>query len=215
VLDIGSGCGRIARQLMMQGPRPQRYLGFDPHRGMVRWCQHNLSFADPSFEFIHQDIDCPFNPGGDKPKLLPFPTSTAATLIIALSVYTHLFADQALYYLSETRRLLAPGGRAVMTWFLFDKRYFPFMQDFQNELFINRDDPSNAVIYDRAWFLATIAACSLRLIRVVPPAIRGHQWTFVLVRDDDDHPPVDLPEHEEAPFGLARAGCVPNPEEVA
>jgi SAM-dependent methyltransferase len=214
VLDIGSGCGRLARQLMLQNPRPHRYLGFDPHRGMVQWCQQHLTLAAPSFEFVHQDIDCPFNPGSDKPQILPFPAAAPATLMIATSVYTHLFADQTLFYLTETRRLLAPGGRAVTTWFLFDKRYFPFMQESQNELFINRFDPWNAVIYDRAWLLATIAACSLRLVRAVPPAVRGHQWMLVLARDDDDQPPVSLPDHDDAPFGLARAGSIASPEKV-
>ena len=35
VLDFGSGCGRVARQMILQSPRPKRYLGIDLHRGMV------------------------------------------------------------------------------------------------------------------------------------------------------------------------------------
>jgi SAM-dependent methyltransferase len=38
VFDFGCGCGRVARQLMLQHPRPQRYLGIDLHRGMIAWC---------------------------------------------------------------------------------------------------------------------------------------------------------------------------------
>jgi len=31
VLDFGRGCGRIARRLLLQSPRPRRYVGIDPH----------------------------------------------------------------------------------------------------------------------------------------------------------------------------------------
>src|ERR1035438_4553545 len=60
VFDFGCGCGRIARKLLQQKPRPRRYLGIDLHAGMVNWCQQNLSPYDRAFEFQHHDI---FNAG--------------------------------------------------------------------------------------------------------------------------------------------------------
>ena len=45
---------------------------------------------------------------------------------------------------------MRPDGWLHASWFLFDKRLFPMMQPFQNALFINETDPSNAVIFDRA-----------------------------------------------------------------
>jgi hypothetical protein len=108
---------------------------------------------------------------------------------------------------------LAPGGRAVATWFLFDKRYFPFMQDDQNELFINRFGPWNAVVYDRQWFTAAIARPGRdRRSRLV---IKAHQWTLVLARRSNDASEVTLPDHDDAPFGLARAGNIADPAAVA
>src|SRR5262245_31456826 len=50
VFDFGCGCGRLARQLLQQKPRPRRYVGVDAHRGMVEWCQQNLSPVDPAFQ---------------------------------------------------------------------------------------------------------------------------------------------------------------------
>ncbi len=44
---------------------------------------------------------------------------------------------------------MAPDGLLRSTWFLCEKRYFPMMQDFQNALYINENDTTNAVIYDR------------------------------------------------------------------
>jgi methylase of polypeptide subunit release factors len=59
VFDFGSGCGRLARQMMQQSPTPAQYHGIDLHQGMVRWCQENLSKANGNFTFSHHNV---FNP---------------------------------------------------------------------------------------------------------------------------------------------------------
>ena len=56
VFDFGCGCGRIARQLMLQRPTPQRYVGIDLHAGMIRWCQRNLQPAGLPFTFLHHNV---------------------------------------------------------------------------------------------------------------------------------------------------------------
>jgi SAM-dependent methyltransferase len=56
VFDFGCGCGRVARQLLQQNPRPRRYVGIDAHRGMIDWCRENLSPIDPNFQFFHHDV---------------------------------------------------------------------------------------------------------------------------------------------------------------
>ena len=147
---------------MTQRPRPEAYLGFDPHRGMVQWCRTHLTAAIRSSRFAHLDIRCPFNPEGVE-EVLPFPVEDPETLIIACSV-SPLFAHQTEHYLRETAAALAPGGRAVTTWLLFDKRYFPFMQESQNELF--QLDPWNAVVSRSGWLLQTLAANGLALAGV-------------------------------------------------
>ncbi len=114
VVDFGCGCGRLARQMIQQRARPGRYLGFDLHPGMVRWCQRELTPRAPSFEFRHHDIfNIAFNPGADKPSVLPMPAENAsASLIIALSVFTHTTQAQAEHYLREVARVLRPDGVA-------------------------------------------------------------------------------------------------------
>jgi hypothetical protein len=90
VFDFGCGCGRIARQLMQQSPRPQRYVGIDLHRGMIEWCRENLAPHAPGFEFQHHDVFNPgLNPGTDMrpPRTRPFPVGDRAfTLVNAWSV---------------------------------------------------------------------------------------------------------------------------------
>lgn len=205
VLDFGCGCGRLARQLLQQRVRPERYLGFDRHAGMVAWCEANLSPVRPSFEFQHHNVfHSHLNPGG-APGHLPFPAEDEAfTLAIAWSVFTHLLEPDAEFYLREIGRVLNPSGVAVTTWFLFDKRDFPMMQLFQNALFINTADPTNAVIFDRDWLTARVRDAGLVMTRIVPPAIRGFQWVIHLERQRDGRVDVPFPD-DDGPRGIVRA----------
>lgn len=172
---------------------------------MIKWCRKNLQPFAEGFEFQHHDVrsTC-FNPGLLKPLTRPFPARERSfKLVIAWSVFTHLTEEQASYYLSETERILRHDGIVASTWFLFDKRYFPMMQDFQNALYINPVDLSNAVIFDFDWLRATAKRNRLKIISIVPPAIRGFHWFVYMASTKSLRPEVDFPE-DTAPFGLSR-----------
>jgi SAM-dependent methyltransferase len=214
VFDLGCGCGRIARQLIQQRVQPAAYVGADLHPGMIRWAQENLTPVAPQFRFVHHDVENPgFNPGPDKPSTLPLPGDDAAfDLVLAWSVFTHLRESQVPAYLHECRRLLAPGGVFRSTWFLFDKAYFPMMQTFQNALYINENDLTNAVIFDRAWFQAAVADAGLVVAKATPPTVRGFAWLFDL-RLAGEAEPVTLPL-DEAPLGSVPPPVVASPDTV-
>jgi SAM-dependent methyltransferase len=212
VFDFGCGCGRVARQLMLQTTRPRRYLGIDIHRGMIAWCRENLTPLAPEFEFRHHDVFSPgLNPTGTA-RLARLPAEDGEfTLVQAWSVFTHLTQEQTEHYLREAARILRPDGFLHSTWFLFEKRYFPMMQDFQNTLFINDIDPTNAVIYDRDWLRDAARSAGFMLIQAFAPKVRGFQWTLVLTPARAGVTEIDLPE-DDAPFGrepppLLRAGA--------
>lgn len=211
VFDFGCGCGRLARQLIQQTPRPRSYLGVDLHLPLVEWAQENLAPHAEGFEFGHHDVRYdPWNPGADKPDTAPFPTADGSrSLVIAWSVFTHLLQAHAEYYFEEVARVLAPGGVFFSTWFLFDKQLFPMMQEFQNALFINDVDPANAVIFDREWLVATAAANGLVITAADPPEVRGFQWRITMERPGPGVESVDLPA-DEAPIDPAgrRAAAV-------
>lgn len=181
ILDFGCGCGRTARQLMLQRPVPGRYVGCDVHKGMVEWCTTNLTSRRPNFTFVHHDVYHPVaNPGADKPRGLPLPAESGAfTLVHAWSVFSHLVESQVEFYLRHVRRTLKPTGIFLSTWFLFDKRDFPMLQPFQNALYINEDDPTNAVVYDRQWVSNLFEQLDLVLYAAFPPRIRGYQWVLL------------------------------------
>lgn len=208
--DFGCGCGRVARQLIQQEPRPGRYLGMDIHRGMIQWCQENLAPAAPGFEFMHHDVfNESLNPGPDKPMTAPFPAEDRSfTMVNAHSVFTHLTQMQAEFYLGEAARILKPDGVLNGSWFLFEKSEFPMMQEFQNALYINIDDPSNAVIYDKDWLRQTAAGHGLTIVKVIPPAIRGFQWFVVMTPTREGLEEAGFPL-DDAEHGLMRPPDMP------
>jgi len=211
VLDFGCGCGRLARQMLQQHPRPARYLGIDLHPALVKWCKQNLTPVAPEFEFRHHDVRYEaWNPGDDKPEIAPFPVEDASrSLVIAYSVFTHLTQEHAEYYLDEVARSLRPGGFLESTWFLFDKALFPMMQDFQNALYINDRDPSNAAIFDRGWLVEQAHERGLTVVAATAPVVRGFHWQIRMTPSGEGAESVELPA-DEAPVdtGGTRAAVV-------
>jgi SAM-dependent methyltransferase len=210
VFDFGCGCGRVARKLIQQRPRPERYVGIDLHRGMVEWCRTNLAPRAPGFEFLHHDVfNYHFNPGRSKPSKLPFPVADGwATLVNAFSVFTHLTESQARHYLREVSRVLAVDGVFHSTWFLFDKELFPALHDDANALYTSYVDPSAAVLFDRGWLRRQAQDVGLALTDAIPPQIRGYQWTVVMRRRSEGVVEIDLPA-DEAPIGRVAMHEVP------
>lgn len=199
VLDFGCGCGRNARQLALSRVPVKLYVGIDLHAGMIRWAQQNITPRAPRFTFAHQNVYNPgFNPDPALPRTMPFPVEDrSVTLLIAHSVFTHLLESQIGFYLGEARRVLRDDGIMLATFFLFEKRYFPMMQDFQNALYINPDDPTNAVIVDRNWLLDEVQHRSLGVADFTVPHARGFQWTLEIRPGQES---VALPA-DTAPFG--------------
>ena len=202
VFDFGCGCGRVARQLIQQQERPQRYVGVDLHAGMIRWCQEQLTPRAPEFEFVHHDVfDDSFNPGDGTPRFAPFPVRDGEfTLVNAISVFTHLTEEQAPHYMREAARILADDGVVHASFFLLDKRTFPFMQAHTNALYVSWEHPSAAVVFDRGWVMASARAAGLTVVAAHPPSIRGYQWILEMRRSRPGLSEIELPP-DSAPLG--------------
>jgi SAM-dependent methyltransferase len=219
VLDFGCGCGRQARQLLLQTPRPRRYVGIDVNREMIGWCRANLSPVDPAFQFHSHDVySATYAPYNTLQLAQPFPVEDHAfTLVLAHSVFTHLYQAQADYYLHEIARILAPGGLAFTSWFFFDPRSFPFLGEGRACLFVDEIDPSQAVIYDRDWLIDAIRRAGLSVWRTDPPAVPGHQWTVFLTprsRDAVDRFPLGDERAEWLCGATARPMAAPSAGEA-
>lgn len=201
VLDLGCGCGRLARLFQMQPQPPARYLGLDLHRGMLEWCRANL--GRPGWDFAHTDVrNAGLNPGGRLPHAEIPAKDGSFSLAVAWSVFTHILEPSVEGQLREVSRVLRPGGILISTWFLFDKESCPFLQEFQNALYCNLEDPTNAVIYAKSHVAGMFKRQDLVLREIAPPAIRGFQWTLRAEKSGrGEHAP--FPE-DKAPVSIAR-----------
>jgi len=194
VFDFGCGCGRTALQLLQQTRVPERYLGVDPHRGMIQWCQTHISPVAPAFTFEHHDVYSPrYAPENSLQLSSLFRAADASvSLFVAHSVFTHLALRQTAYYLSELARVLTSDGYAVTTWFLFDRASLPFLQEGPYALYTDENDFAQAVLYDREWLATAFQQVGLTVQQVVRPVIAGHQWILVLRKGSESWiPPED------------------------
>lgn len=120
VLDVGCGVGRMAAPLVpyLDGGS---YAGFDVGREMVRWCRRRISSQRPDFEFTWAPVyNRKYNPFGTisgSEYRFPYPDSSF-DFVFATSLFTHLMRRDAAHYLSEIARVLRPGGRTLLTFFI-------------------------------------------------------------------------------------------------
>lgn len=113
VLDVGCGCGRMARTLVYH-PYIKHYIGFDVIRENIDWCEHTIvPRSQGRFEFHYLDVfSRRYNPTGRiQGTDVVFPVvERSIDFAFAGSVFTHLLEEDARHYLREVRRALAPTG---------------------------------------------------------------------------------------------------------
>lgn len=203
VLDFGCGCGRLARQMMLQRNPPHEYCGLDLNQTAIEWCLENLSPHRSGFAFRHLDVRNPqFNPHASHERMPFLVSKNHYTLVVAHSVFTHIIERDIEFYFNECADALALNGLLWSTWFVFEKRNFPVLQSFQNSLYINLEDPSNAVWYDVAFINDLHQKNDLSICSIAVPDVRGFQYG-VLARKGDKRESVQFPA-DLAPVGIAR-----------
>ena len=193
VFDWGCGCGRTARQLMLQKTPPKKYVGVDLNRTAVQWCVQHLAPHASQFEFLHQDVyNIGLNPKGTANEL-PFPVEDqSVSLLIAWSVFSNVLEQSIPFYLREVARVLRPDGIAYTTWLVFDKNDFPVLLDSQNAMYINPVDPTNAVYYDRSWLQKTARQAGLIFSTIHAPGLRGGARRILMRPASSNAPEADF-----------------------
>ena len=166
VLEVGSGAGRMALQLAGYLDRRGTYEAFDIYKDGVEWCQQHITPRHPNFRFHHADLySSRYNQAGTtRGADYVFPwDDDSFDFAFLTSVFTHLLPEELEHYMGEIVRVLRPGGRCLITWFLLNQESKARLAEGRGPLsFIPQDDvywvnsyevPEWAVAYDEAYVL--------------------------------------------------------------
>jgi SAM-dependent methyltransferase len=124
VLDVGSGNGRMATPLTWYLSPEGSYDGFDIVSKGVDWCTKHITPRFPNFRFKHADIyNAAYNPrGAIQASEFRFPYEDGSfDFAFLTSVFTHMLPNDVDRYTGELARVLAPGGRCLVTFFILNE----------------------------------------------------------------------------------------------
>lgn len=77
------------------------------------------------------------------------------------------------------------------------------MQETQNCLYINLDDPTNATIFDYRYIEKKYRDYGMVIFLIIPPAVRGHQWILLATPKGNISTKAEFPD-DVAPVGIVR-----------
>ena len=126
ILDIGCGSGLlgIASEPFVQDGG--RYTGIDVMKRNIEFSRKH--YSEDHFHFIHHDVmNKAYTPSQPDEKKSWAIDDNSVDLVTALSVWTHLLEGSARFYFSELNRVLKPGARVLITFFLLDDIYDEFV----------------------------------------------------------------------------------------
>jgi SAM-dependent methyltransferase len=122
ILDIGCGTGLLAIASEPFLGEQGKYWGIDVMQKDIDFCRGH--YPAGRYEFIHFDLANPTYAPDQNSNRAPWPVASGSIdLLTALSVWTHLGEEDALFYFKEISRVLKPNGRAIVTFFLLDRTY--------------------------------------------------------------------------------------------
>lgn len=164
MLDVGCGIGRKVLPLTQYFEAHAVYHGIDITKTGIDWCRQKITPRFPNFHFQHIDVyNQHYNPDGKcRPAEYKFPFADGSFTFVTLgSVFTHMLPGDVENYLSEIHRILARGGRCLITYFLLNDVSLPMIEqgssalDFRHVLdgyrTISLEDVEAAIAFDEAW----------------------------------------------------------------
>lgn len=180
VLDVGCGIGRMAVPLTDYLSSDGEYWGFDIVRKGIDWCQSKISPNFENFHFQHSDVyNKHYNPSGAvKACDYRFPFEDESfDFVFLTSVFTHMLPGDLQNYLSEISRVLKPGGKCFITFFMLNEESEEFVRlgrssldftcEIQGCMTTNAKDPEVAIAYCEDAVLGFFEEENLKIIRPI------------------------------------------------
>ena len=202
-LDVGCGNGSVARALTTHLGQAGRYEGLDVDRSSVAWLQERYE-KYPAFHFTHANVyNKMYNPSGpvtaDRYRL-PYDDATFSIALLK-SVFTHMLPTDVRPYLQEIARVLRPGARALVTYFLLNDESRRLVARNQDEVKMrfdwdgdplcrvaNLEVPEHAIAHDEGRIRAFTADSGLTVSEIVfgnwcgRPSLLGLQDLMILLK---------------------------------
>ena len=175
VLDIGCGCGRMAVPLLGYLSAQGSYEGFDIMGVGVDWCRRHIGAKDTRFHFQRADVyNQYYNPKGRyQPIEYRFPFADGSfDFFFLTSVFTHM-----LRYLAEAARVLKPGGRCMVSYFLVNPESQALMESGRSAFYprivrercmiLREDKPEQTVTYQESFVRECFARENLQAVEPI------------------------------------------------
>lgn len=121
-MDIGCGTGLLALASKPFLGKDGEFTGIDVMEKNIKFCREH--YPPANFKFMHFDVKNTSYAPTQKGFKLTLPAKCeSSNLVTALSVWTHLNEEDAMFYFNEIYRVLKPDGKAIITFFLLDETY--------------------------------------------------------------------------------------------
>ncbi|MCF0055095.1 class I SAM-dependent methyltransferase [Dyadobacter sp. CY356] len=143
ILDIGCGTGLLGISSEPFVSDDGQYTGIDIMKEDIEYCTGH--YPSDIFKFIHLDVANATYANIQSEILKKWPIKdNSQDLVTALSVWTHMNENDAIFYFKEIYRVLRPGAKAIITFFLLDQAYITSLGKRSNETgrfhFTNQND---------------------------------------------------------------------------
>ena len=182
VLELGCSHGRTSQALLEYLWYPAFYRGLDVDKSQIEQATKLISSVAANFQYIHADVyNRHYNPKGRysaSEYVFPFEDNTF-DCVYAASVFTHLLPNEVENYFRQTSRVLVPRGKALFSFFIFDRYQGPGtsqspLYEFEHPLenidgvkAQHQDYPDNVIAYSEDRIKKYAEANGLTVSRIV------------------------------------------------
>jgi SAM-dependent methyltransferase len=149
ILDIGCGTGIMAIACEPFLGDEGRYTGIDVRKEIVEFCKAH--YPDNQFCFMHLNVsNANYAPGQQAARKRWAVEDESMDMLTALSVWSHLNEEDAVFYFREIDRVLKPRARAIVTCYLLDDLYYGSLQKRTNGRGKFHNSEQSMYIFDQA-----------------------------------------------------------------